>query len=141
MKKIRANTEVSIKGEYHKIDIIKTKLNGKKINSESYSFCYDDNDFVTKFNLKNISKNFKYFICFKRARGCEGKALYDIQKKEFKVYNSCNFDIDHNNFNYEEFVTIYNNNTFDKIDMNLKKFQRYYIRILFSITFINFTSI
>ena len=55
--------------------------------------------------------------------------MHDIQKKEFKIYNSCNFDIDHNNFNYEEFVTIYNNNTFDKIDMNLKKFQRYYIRI------------
>ena len=79
-----ANTDVSIKGEYHKIDMIKTKLNGKKINSESYSFCYDDDDFVTEFNLKNISKNFKYFICFKRARGCEGKAMYDIQKKSLK---------------------------------------------------------
>ena len=42
--------------------MIKTKLNGKKINSESYSFCYDDNDFVTKFNLKNIFKNLKYLF-------------------------------------------------------------------------------
>ena len=92
-KKIRANTEVSIKGEYHKIDIIKTKINGKKINSESYTFCYEHNNFVTKFNLKNVTKNFKYFICYKRAKGCEGKAVYEIQKKEFKVYNSCNFDI------------------------------------------------
>ena len=48
-------------------------------------------------------------------------------------FNCFNFDIDHNDFNYEQFVVIYNNNTFDKIDMNLKKFQRYYIRILFKL--------
>ena len=63
--------------------------------------------------------------------GCQGKALYDIKKQEFKVYNKCNFDINHENYKFEDFIQIYNKNTYDKIDINLKIYQRYFIRALF----------
>ena len=45
----------------------------------------------------------EYGNCFKRALGCQGKALYDIEKQEFKVYNQCNFDINHETFKYEKY--------------------------------------
>ena len=53
-----------IKGEYNKKTYVKTKKNGKTIQTEYYNFSYESNDFVTKFNLKNTTKNFKYYTVF-----------------------------------------------------------------------------
>ena len=62
--------------------------------------------------------------------GCGGLAIYDNLKEEFRVYKECNFEIDHENINFEAFEREYNNKL-DKIDINLKKYQRYFFRSIF----------
>ena len=57
-----------------------------------------------------------------------------IIKEEFRVYKECNFKIDHENINFETFERLYNNNKLDKIDMNLKKYPRYFFRRYLKIT-------
>jgi len=47
-------------------------------------------------------------------------------------YKSCNFKIEHEDYNYDRFINLIKNNKYDKIDMNLRKYQRYYIRFLFN---------
>ena len=54
---------------------------------------------VTKFNLKSTSKSAIYYVCYKRAKGCTGLAIFDIKTKEFRIYNSCNFKIEHEEYN------------------------------------------
>lgn len=125
------DTSISIEGESNKIEKIKTKTNGKKIVCEYYNFCYKSNNIITKFNFKNASKNNKFYYCYKRGKGCGGLAVYDIIREEFRVYKECNFEIDHENINYEAFERMYNNNKLDKIDLNLKKYQRYFFRAEF----------
>ena len=63
--------------------------------------------------------------------GCGGLAIYDNLKEEFRVYKECNFEIDHENINFDTFERLYNNNKLDKIDINLKKYQRYFFRSIF----------
>ena len=63
--------------------------------------------------------------------GCGGLAIYDIIKEEFRVYKECDFEIDHENINFDTFERLYNNNKLDKIGMNLKKYQRYFFRSIF----------
>ena len=71
----------------------KIKSNDTKMITEYYNFCYQSNNMTTKFNFKNASKNFKFYYCFKRGIGCGGLTVLDIVKKEFRVYNQCDFNI------------------------------------------------
>ena len=87
-----------------KVIIIKQnqkKLKVHEILTEYYNFCYKDNQVVTKFNLKSTSKSAIYYVCYKRAKGCTGLAIFDIKTKEFRIYNSCNFKIEHEEYNYD----------------------------------------
>ena len=86
---------------------------------------------MTKFNLKSSSKTSKYYNCYKRKKGCKGTGVYNIKENKFYVSNSCDFQIDHDNCNYEKFVNLYLNNKINEIDLNIKKYQRYFIRYLF----------
>lgn len=103
----------------------KIKSNGTKIFTEYYNFCNQSNNMTTKFNFKNASTNFKFYYCFKRVKGCDGLAILDIMKKEFGVYNQCDFNINHDNINFEKF---YLQNQLDSRDMSLIKYQRYYFQ-------------
>jgi len=58
---------------------------------------------MIKFIFKNNSKNKEYYYCFKNAKGCPGKALYDITNNEFRIYISCDFQINHNKYTFEKF--------------------------------------
>jgi len=42
-----------------------------------------------------------------------------------------NFKIEHEDYNYDRFINLLKNNKYDKINMDLRKYQRYYIRFLF----------
>ena len=86
-KNNKPKDKIKIKCKYNKQTYMKTKKNGKTIQSEYYNFSYESKEFVTKFNLKNKTQNYKYYNCFKRSIDCQGKALFDIEKEEFKVYN------------------------------------------------------
>ena len=77
-----------------------------------------------KFNFKNASKNVKFYYCFNRGKGCGGFALYDIVKNEFRVYKQCDFNINHDNINFEKFEKLYLQNQLNLVDMSLKKYQR-----------------
>ena len=52
-------TNISIEGEYNKIEYKKMKGTGKKIHTEYYNFSYKDNQEITKLNLKSTSKSSK----------------------------------------------------------------------------------
>ena len=106
----------------------KINSNGIKILTEYYNFCNQSNNMTTKFNFKNVSKNFKFYYCFKRVKGCDGLAVFDIVKKEFRVYNQFDFNINHDNINFEKFGKFYLQNQLDSKDMSLKKYQRYYFQ-------------
>ena len=105
----------------------KIKSNGIKILTEYYNFCNQSNNMTTKFNFKNASKNFKFYYSFKRVKGCDGLAVFDIMKKEFRVYNQCDFNINHDNINFEKF---YLQNQLDSRDMSLIKYQRYFFNLI-----------
>ena len=72
-KRIFDDTNVDIKGEYHKLNIyqkLKKKLTG-------YSFRYSENDFITKFIFKNSSTNREFYTYFKKGKGYEAKAYFE----------------------------------------------------------------
>ena len=125
------DTNKDILGEYNKVEKLKKNKKGEIVKYEYYNFCYAQNNFITHFILKNQSAKFKFFYCFKRGLGCEAENKYEKEDDKFNVYQECDFKINHENYNYEQFEQIYNNNTFDKIDFTIKLYQRYYIRALF----------
>ena len=116
------------------METTKIKSNGRKIITEYYNFCIQNNKMTTKFNFKNASKNFKFYYCFKRGKGCGGLTVFDIVKKEFRVYNQCDFNINHDNINFEKFEKLYLQNQLNSIDMSLKKYQRYFFGQYLKIT-------
>ena len=79
-KRIFDDTNVDIKGEYHKIEYI-SKIKKKKLTG--YSFSYSENDFITKFIFKNNSTNREFYTCFKKGKGCEAKAYFEKKKLHF----------------------------------------------------------
>ena len=127
-KRIFDDTKVDIKGEYHKIESI-SKIKKKILNG--YSFTYSENELVTTFLFKNSSANKEFYTCFKKGKGCDAKAFFDKTNNSFHVYKGCNVSIDHNNIKYEKFEMKCQNNELKDIDMNIKKYQRYYIRYAF----------
>ena len=124
-KRVFENTDNSIKGEYNIIE------NDKKRGKKAYNFCYENNNIITKFLFKNNSKNKEFYTCYKAGKGCPGKAMYVINEDIFRVYVECNFNIKHENITFEKFEIMYNNNKLNEINMNIKKYQRYYFRYLF----------
>jgi hypothetical protein len=65
---------------------------------------------------------------FKKGKGCEAKAFFDKNNNTFHVNKCCNFSIVHENIKYEKFEMMCSNNQLNDIDMNIKKYKRYYIR-------------
>ena len=83
-----------------------SKKNGKIINTDYYNFTYKEKEFNTKFNLKSTTKNFRYYNCFKIGKGRKGLVLYDTEKNEFRIYQKCDFTINHEYYSYEKFEHI-----------------------------------
>ena len=79
-KRIFDDTKVDIKGEYHKIEYI-SKIKKKILNG--YSYAYSENELVTSFLFKNYSTNKEFYTCFKKGKGCVGKAFIDKKNNTF----------------------------------------------------------
>ena len=57
--------------------------------------------------------------------------VFNIVKKEFRVYKQCDFNINNDNINFEKFEKLYLQNQLKSMDMPLKKYQRYFFREIF----------
>ena len=56
---------------------------------------------------------------------------YDLKNKNFILINNCDVNIKHDSCNFEYFYNKFLNNDLTYFNMNIKKFQQYYIRSLF----------
>lgn len=92
------DTNINIKGDSTRENITK---NDKII--PIYNFCYEEDNILTKFIFKNSSKNFEFFYCYKKSKGCLGKGKYDKKSKDFKVYTKCDKNIYHEKNTYNNF--------------------------------------
>ena len=99
------DTNIEIKGDYTRENNIK-----KDKNIPVYNFCYDEDNVLTRFIFKNSSKNYEFYYCYKKAKGYKGKGKYDIKTKEFKVYEKCDKNINHEKNTFPSFEMKINNN-------------------------------
>ena len=92
-------------------------------------------DFITSFTKKYERGNNIYLSCSKRgpqSDKCPGKAKYEKNSWLIQIYESCVNDIElHNQINFDIFKKMYEQNNFKNLQMNLKLYQRFYIKCLF----------
>ena len=97
-------------------------------------YSWDNENYITEYAQKRKSKKFIYLQCTKRGsngKNCSGKAKFLKEEGKIIIYEKCdNSKNNHYMMNYENYKKLYYNNNFSYINMNLKIFQKYYIRCL-----------
>lgn len=100
-------------------------------NVKNFKHYYKDLDIMTKYIIKSQSKNYIYYYCNKKQKGCNGSLKYDIKKKKLFIIEECDINVINDTSNFEEFYESYINNDIKKYDMTITKFKKFYVRLLF----------
>ena len=84
----------------------------------------------TTYKYQAESKNFLYFTCSRRPY-CHGGCKINKIYSKIEITNRCDPDIQHDILSYDEFLLLYEQKEFDKIDWSIKKHQNMYVAITF----------
>ena len=98
---------------------------------KSFTYYFKKSDIDSKYYLKINQKNIIYFDCGKKFKGCKGQIIFDKNLQNFYLNRECTASISHDNATFYEFYDKYKDNKLNEYNMELKKFQKYYIRSLF----------
>jgi len=111
-----------------------TKEKIEEIRNKYYHSSFKFYDKKYKLNItykyQAESKNYLYFSCSRRPY-CHGSCKINKIYSKIEITNRCDPDIEHDILTYDEFLSLYENKEFDKIDFNIKKHQNMYVAITF----------
>ena len=99
--------------------------------AKSFTYYFKNSDIYSKYYLKINQKNIIYFDCGKKYKGFNGQIIYDKKLQNFYLNRECTVSIAHDNATFAEFYAKFKDNKINNFNMELKKFQKYYIRSLF----------
>ena len=99
--------------------------------AKSFTYYFKNSDIYSKYYLKINQKNIIYFGCGKKYKGCSGQIIYNKKLQNFYLNRECTVSIAHDNATFAEFYAKFKDNKINNFNMELKKFQKYYIRSLF----------
>lgn len=131
--------ESSINQQNNKITeekIIDTFNIGKNYDFNKYNIIYSwlEKEYITTYTKKKESSISIFLVCSKRGsiiNPCNGKAKYNKETGEVIIYKKCdNSNNTHQQMDFEIFKKAFLLDKYDKIDMNIKLFQKYYIKCL-----------
>ena len=84
---------------------------------------------------KNETNNVIYLVCTIRRRkenNCPDKAKFIKNTGEIQIYEKCNNNENiHKYIDFEIFKKFYANNNYDKIDLKIKLYQKFFTQCLF----------
>jgi len=111
-------------------NIIKIEnIDPNKVNNFYYYF--KNLDIYTKFIISLRNVNNIYYYCSKKLNGCFGKIKYSLKEKNWYILKECDINIIQNTSNFEIFYKDYLENNLIKYNMQIKKFQKYYVISLY----------
>ena len=100
-------------------------------NITNFNYYFKNEDLLTKYIINKKSKYNIYYYCSKKRNGCPGSIKYIINNNNWEVINKCDIKIIHDTIKYEDFYNDYIENNLNKYNMEILKFQKYYIRSLY----------
>ena len=119
-----------------------TIIINKDFNFDDYDIKYiwEEEEFITIYKKKSESKNIVYLVCSKRGYNnekCKGKAKLNRKDGKLIMYEKCNNeDGSHDNIDFEKFFQMNKNNNYNNINMNLRIYQKFYIKSLLMVIYL-----
>lgn len=98
-------------------------------------YAWEEDNFISEYSKKKETSKLICFHCTKRGntgKNCSGKAKYIKEKGLFVIYEKCNNKKNiHQGLDFENFKKFYYTARYNDIDLNMKIYQKYYVKCLF----------
>ena len=99
-----------------------------KYDSKDYVLYNKENNQNVVYKIQTISKNYIFYKCRERPK-CPGRGKFDLKNEKYIVIKDCDFKINHEKINFQEFLRFFQNNKLkDPNFENNKKLHRFYVK-------------